>query len=103
MVAYFSHFLLLILFLFCIRLMEFIPYLFLQRSFSPSRYSLGDRPTKRLKYFPKNDCEGKFSSCAICCTVKVEDFSSTLASITTKSFIQSEGDFPLTRCTRVER
>jgi len=29
-------------------------------------YSLGDIPVTRLKYFPKNDCEGKFSSSLIC-------------------------------------
>ena len=29
-------------------------------------YSFGDTPANRLKYFPKNDCEGKFNSSLIC-------------------------------------
>lgn len=33
--------------------------------YSPFLYSNGDWPVLLLKYFPKNDCEGKFSSSLI--------------------------------------
>ena len=57
-------------------------------------YSLGDNPVTRLKYFPKNDCDGKFSASLICSTVIFVDFNSAFASNITCSSICSFGGLP---------
>lgn len=38
----------------------------LQNYYPTLRYSLGDIPTRRLKYLPKKVCDGKLSSSLIC-------------------------------------
>ena len=57
-------------------------------------YSLGDIPVTRLKYFPKNDCEGKFSASLICSMVMLVDFRSAFASKATWSSIRSLAGLP---------
>ena len=56
---------------------------------------MGDIPVSFLKYLPKNDCDGKFSSSAICWMFRFDDLSSTFASSMTKRSIQSTAVKPV--------
>ena len=66
-------------------------------------YSLGEKPVTRLKYFPKNDCDGKFNSSLICSTVILVDFRNALASNATCSSNQSLAGLPPVALTTFDR
>ena len=67
------------------------------------RYSLGETPVRRLKYLPKNVCEGKFNSWLTCWMVILVDLSIILASSSMNLLIHSEAVLPLMPRTSVER
>ena len=58
-------------------------------------YSEGEMPATRLKYFPKTDCEGNFSSSLICCIDIVVESSIDFASEMTYSSMMPSAVLPV--------